>query len=40
MNRNYYCKVNSQEEADELLDRLKKTGEFVTNLYTLEPDWI
>ncbi len=39
MNRNYYCKVNSQEEADELLDKLKSIGEPVNKLNFIPGDW-
>jgi hypothetical protein len=37
MNRNYYCKVNSQKEAEELLDKLKDIGE-QTDYYFYNPD--
>lgn len=39
MNRNYYCKVNSQEEADELLDKLKSIGEPINKLNFILVDW-
>jgi len=39
MNRNYYCKVNSQEEADELLDKLKSIGEPINKLHFIPGDW-
>lgn len=38
MNRNYYCKVNSQEEADELLEELKILGENIKN-FSYISDW-
>lgn len=35
MNRNYYCKVNSQKEADELLKKLRDIGENIDRyIYT------
>ena len=39
MNRNYYCKVNSQEEADELLDKLKSIGEPINKLNFIPGYW-
>lgn len=39
MNRNYYCKVNSQEEADELLDKLKSIGEPINKLNFISISW-
>ena len=39
MNRNYYCKVNSQEEADELLQKIKKLDEDVDKTYSYSQDW-
>ena len=39
MNRNYYCKVNSQEEADELLDKLKNIGESIVDNFFYNEEW-
>ena len=38
MNRNYYCKVNSQKEADELLKKLKDIGEDIDR-YNYTDSW-
>lgn len=38
MNRNYYCKVNSQKEADELLKKLKDIGEDIDR-YNYTKSW-
>jgi len=39
MNRNYYCKVDSQEEADTLLEELKELGEKIETKYLYDPLW-
>ena len=38
MNRNYYCKVNSQEEANKLLKKLRDVGE-DTDRYHYTDRW-